>query len=1068
MPEDRVLKMKKAHEILTEIPFEVVTLEKGYAHRWLRVDLIKNEITLHPVSPRMKELWTGGKGFDLWLMFQEIHPDTKWNSPENPICFSSGPLGGTTSFPGSGKTLVTALSPLTQSVMDCNVGGYFGPYLKFAGFDALMVIGKAKEDIIILIDAVKGKITVEKSPLESLDTHLLAEELTDMYSDDELDRRNIACVSAGRGAEHTRMGVLNFSFWDWRRGGARVKQAGRGGIGTVFRDKKIKALVIKNRQITPAWRIEENKAAKLITPGKPSLQACAQEVRIIGEIIDKWDRDPEYVIEMMQDIQDRFRHVSKTAIEEIRNKTGKPLSHLYHIATFYKAFSLQPKGETTIQVCMGTACHVKGSARILDSFERVLNIKSGETTADNKYSLEAVACLGACSIAPVVKIGGEIFGNVQAQEVETLLEKAGAGIDRESWPRKEAAEPASARLKPQDLEKIVRREKKTASGYRAMLMVCTGTGCVSAKGFDIRNRLNEVIKERKLEKDYLVVGTGCNGFCAMGPIVVVQPEGTFYQQVRKTDVEEIVQGLVEGQVVERLLHRDPVSKKVNEKMQDIAFFSKQQLIALRNKGLIDPENIDHYIARGGYQALKNVLAGMPPEDVRKEIIASGIRGRGGGGFPAGIKWESGSRAARERKEEIFVVCNADEGDPGAFMDRSIIETDPHSVIEGMCIGAYATGAREGLIYIRKEYPLAMERLKKAISQCRAYGLLGRNILHSGFDFDIHIHRGAGAFVCGESSALMASLAGKAGEPRSKYVHSVEYGFRDKPTVLNNVETWANIPVIVDKGASWFASIGTGDVSENPWNGSSGTKVFSLVGDIRNTGLVEVPMGITLREIVEEVGGGIPDGHRFKAVQTGGPSGGCLPESKLDMKVDFDSLTEAGSMMGSGGMIVMNDKTCMVDVARYFVDFLIDESCGKCTACREGLHLMSNLLGRICNGEGRAGDIEKLEELCDTVRETSLCQLGGSAPNPVLSTLKYFGDEYREHIEDKKCRAGICKALITYRISETNCTGCTLCAKRCPVKAISGEAKKVHTLDGGKCIKCGICYEVCKFDAVEVI
>jgi NADH:ubiquinone oxidoreductase subunit F (NADH-binding)/NAD-dependent dihydropyrimidine dehydrogenase PreA subunit len=464
--------------------------------------------------------------------------------------------------------------------------------------------------------------------------------------------------------------------------------------------------------------------------------------------------------------------------------------------------------------------------------------------------------------------------------------------------------------------------------------------------------------------------------------------------------------------------------------------------------------------------LKKVLEEKEPEGIIKQVIRSGIRGRGGGGFPAGVKWESGLKARIERDEVIYIVCNADEGDPGAYMDRSIIETDPHSVIEGMLIGAYAVGSNDGYIYIRKEYPLATERLYKAIADAREYGLLGKNIFESDFSFDIHVHRGAGAFVCGESTALMASMSGRAGEPRAKYVHNVEYGYRNKPTILNNVETWANIPVIIEKGAEWFASIGTGDVSENPWDGSSGTKVFSLVGDIRNTGLVEVPMGITLREIIEDVGGGIPNGRTFKAVQTGGPSGGCIPSSLLDMKVDFDSLTEAGSMMGSGGMIVMDDHTCMVDVARYFVEFLMDESCGKCTPCREGLFALQNILDRICNGEGKDGDIEALEEISKTVIDASLCQLGGSAPNPVLSTIRYFREEYEEHIKEKKCRGGVCKPLITYSINE-NCTGCTVCAKQCPVEAITGEKKAVHILDGEKCIKCGVCYEVCKFNAVEV-
>ncbi len=1068
MAEKLIKKMKDAHETLCEFPFEVIELEKGYARRWLRVDLDKNEIGIHPVSQEMIDLWTGGKGFDLWLTFQEIDKETRWDSPNNPICFSSGPLGGTTSFPGSGKTLVTAISPLTDSMMDCNVGGYFGPYLKFAGLDALMVTGKAKEDVIVLIDAVAGKVTIEKAPLESVDSHLLSEELTEMYADNELDRRNIACVSAGRGAEHTRMGVLNFSFYDWRRDFPRIKQAGRGGIGTVFRNKKIKAVIAKNRQITPAWRIAENKVAELTTPKKISVQTCKSEIDTIHEIIEKWNSDPEYVIEMMQDIQERYRHISKTAIDEICKKTGRQKAHLYHIATFYKAFSLEPRGETTIQVCLGTACHVKGGSRILDSFERVLGIETGQTTGDNKYTLEAVACLGACSIAPVVKIGEEVFGNVKAKDVEKLLKEAAKAEKPDAKKDEKTAKAAGKKKKKIDLDKIAAAEKKSAAGYKKMLMVCTGTGCVSAKGFVIRDRLIKVLEERKLDKDFLVVGTGCNGFCAMGPIIVTQPDGTFYQKVKEKDITEIVDALVEGKVVERLLHTDPVSGAVNEKMEEIAFFSKQQLIALRNKGLIDPENIDHYIARGGYQSLKKILANTEPEGVIQEVIASGIRGRGGGGFPAGVKWKSGLEAAREREEEIYVVCNADEGDPGAFMDRSIIETDPHSVIEGMVIGSYAVGAAQGYIYIRKEYPLAMVRLEKAIAQAREYGLLGDDILDSGHSFDIHIHRGAGAFVCGESSALMISMAGKPGEPRAKYVHSVEYGYRDKPTVLNNVETWANIPAIMEKGAKWFASIGSGDVSDNPWGGSSGTKVFSLVGNIRNTGLVEVPMGITLREIIEEVGGGIPDGREFKAVQTGGPSGGCLPANKLDMPVDFDSLTEAGSMMGSGGMIVMNDRACMVDVAKYFVDFLMDESCGKCTPCREGLHLMHNILSDICEGRGEEGDIEKLEELCGTIKEMSLCQLGGSAPNPVLSTINYFREEYEQHIKEKRCVAGVCKTLIEYRIDDDKCTGCTLCAKNCPAECISGEPKKIYTIDGTKCIKCGICYEVCKFDAVEVI
>lgn len=625
------------------------------------------------------------------------------------------------------------------------------------------------------------------------------------------------------------------------------------------------------------------------------------------------------------------------------------------------------------------------------------------------------------------------------------------------------------KITTEDLRRISSRINGRLNEYRGTLFVCTGSGCVAAKGFDIRDRLTREIESRGMERDYLVVGTGCNGFCAVGPIVVVQPEGVFYERVGENDVATIVtEHLQKGKTVEGLLYRSSDDGEAIRKMDDIPFFRKQKLIALRNKGLIDPENIEHYIARGGYGALAKVLK-MEPEAVIRDIAESGIRGRGGGGFPAGLKWESCRKAGVERDEVTYVVCNADEGDPGAFMDRSIIETDPHSVIEGMIIGAFAVGSGEGFVYLRQEYPLAMERLKIAVGQARECGLLGDSILGSGFSFDIRIHRGAGAFVCGESTALMASMSGRVGEPRAKYVHNVEFGYRDKPTVLNNVETWANIPVIMEKGPQWFASIGSGDVSGNPWGGSSGTKVFSLVGAVKNSGLVEVPMGITLREILYDIGGGIPEGGRFKAIQTGGPSGGCIPASLLDMRVDFDSLTAAGSMMGSGGMIVMDENSCMVDVARYFTDFLLDESCGKCTPCREGLYALSRVLGRIVKGEGASGDIEQLEEISRTVADTSLCQLGGSAPNPVLSTVRYFRGEYEAHITEKRCPAGVCKELITYSINE-NCegVGCRLCAKNCPVDAISGERGKLHVIDAETCVKCGICREVCSYDAVEVV
>ena len=618
-----------------------------------------------------------------------------------------------------------------------------------------------------------------------------------------------------------------------------------------------------------------------------------------------------------------------------------------------------------------------------------------------------------------------------------------------------------------NLDAVRDAERQRLAGYRGMLMVCTGTGCVAAKAFDIAEGLRGVLADRGLTDDYLVVQTGCNGFCAVGPILVVQPEGTFYQKLTQVALGKIVdEHLVGGTPVKRYLHKDLTTKERIPQMEAIPFFAKQELIALRNKGLVDPEDIDSYLARDGYQALRKALTTMTPEQVLDEVKRSALRGRGGGGFPTGIKWES-AREACTNGTKPYVVCNADEGDPGAFMDRSIIETDPHAVLEGMTLGAYALGATEGYIYIRKEYPLALQRLNKALTQARERGLLGDNVLGTDLCFDVKVHRGAGAFVCGESSALMASMAGRPGEPSAKYVHTTEKGLFGQPTVLNNVESWANVPPIIEKGGEWFASIGTGgDLANDPWSGSSGTKVFSLVGDIANTGLVEVPMGITLREIIYEIGGGIPRGRAFKAVQTGGPSGGCLPAEMLDQPVDFDTLTRAGSMMGSGGMIVMDEHTCMVDVARYFIDFLADESCGKCTPCREGLTVMSEILNRICRGEGRDGDIEILEDICGAQSDGCLCQLGATAPNPVLSTLRFYRSEYETHIRNRECPGGVCKELITYTIND-ECTGCVLCAKRCPTECIDGEKKQPHVIRQEDCIQCGTCWDVCRFDAVTI-
>jgi len=588
-------------------------------------------------------------------------------------------------------------------------------------------------------------------------------------------------------------------------------------------------------------------------------------------------------------------------------------------------------------------------------------------------------------------------------------------------------------------------------------MLCAGTGCVSNGSFKVKDALEKELQKHGLQDEVGVVMTGCNGFCAQGPVAVVKPDEIFYQLLSEDDIPHLVEEhFLKGRPVENLMYTPPAEKAPVPKMGDIGFFGKQRLIALRNRGMIDPEVIDEYIARGGYSALVKALTKMKPQQIIEEIKQSGLRGRGGAGFPTGRKWELVAAAKGDKK---YLVCNADEGDPGAFMDRSIIESDPHSVLEGMVIGARATGATHGYVYIRHEYPLAHERLIKAIAQAKEYGLLGTDILSEGLDFDISIQQGAGAFVCGEETSLISSLQGDAPEPRVRPPFPAESGVWGAPTNINNVETWANVPEIINKGAKWFAGIGT--------ETSKGTKVFSVVGKVENTGLVEVPMGITLKEIVYDIGGGIPNGKKFKAVQTGGPSGGCIPASLLDLPIDYEKLAEVGSIMGSGGLIVMDEDTCMVDVARYFLEFLKDESCGKCTACREGIDVMHGILERICEGNGGEGDIEMLQELSESIKDASLCALGGTAPNPVLSTIKYFQDEYESHINEKKCPAGVCKALITYTIDPEACKGCRLCAKNCPQEAITGEAKEPHIIDQDKCIKCGVCFDACKFEAVLV-
>ena len=599
--------------------------------------------------------------------------------------------------------------------------------------------------------------------------------------------------------------------------------------------------------------------------------------------------------------------------------------------------------------------------------------------------------------------------------------------------------------------------QKARDPKKPCIVICAGTGCLAYGTQKLIDNFKAEIKKQKLEGAVEIRTSGCHGFCERGPLVVIHPKMIFYQRVKLDDAAEIIaKTVLKDEIIDRLVYKDPVSGEKILYEHDVPFYKKQTRIIFGMNGQIDPSSIDDYLAIGGYSALAKALTLMKPEGVIQDIIKANLRGRGGGGFPTGWKWDSTRKAKGEPK---YVICNADEGDPGAYMDRSLLEGNPHAVLEGMIIGAYAIGSSNGYIYVRNEYPLAVTNITIAIEKAREYGLLGENILGSRFSFDVTINRGGGAFVCGESSALFASIEGRVGEPRQKYVHATDRGLFDKPTCLNNVETWANVPLIIDKGADWYGKIGT----EN----SKGTKIFSLVGKINNTGLVEVPMGITLREIVFGIGGGIPKGRTFKAIQTGGPSGGCIPEQYLDMPVDFDELTKVGSMMGSGGMIVMDDRSCMVDVAKYFLKFLEEESCGKCTPCREGVKQMRIVLDRITEGKGEEKDIELLEWIGAGVIDGSLCALGGTAPYPVLSTVKYFRDEYEAHIRDKKCPAGVCKPLIAYSVVKDNCTGCTACARVCPTKAATGEKKKVHTINQETCIKCGACYDACKFDAIQV-
>jgi NADH:ubiquinone oxidoreductase subunit F (NADH-binding)/NADH:ubiquinone oxidoreductase subunit E/NAD-dependent dihydropyrimidine dehydrogenase PreA subunit len=813
--------------------------------------------------------------------------------------------------------------------------------------------------------------------------------------------------------------------------------------------------------------------------------AMHHDLARVEEILQRYPRQESSLVMILQDIQRSFAYLPCEALERVAAALAVPSGRVFSVATFYKAFSLEPQGRTVIHVCKGTACHVRGAQLLEDELSRILDVPPGGTTPDGAFTLRTVNCVGACAMAPVVVSGEQYHGEMRPSQLERLIRRgrraqAAPGAAAEAPPAPVAEATAAAPAAPAafaDPEAVLARSRELAAlGERltGRILVCGGPGCLAAGAREVHGELLTAAAAAGLAvrvelapcdhasgqgnggrlaeaPERLLSLTGCQGLCQQGPLVRIEPEDLLYTHVKPQDAGAIIEGVRVGEPVSRLLGE-------SRGRREHPFHAGQQPRALAYCGHADPESLDDYLSRGGFLALAQALARGEPEVVLAEVEASGLRGRGGAGFPTGRKWRTAVRAAAAAGVPPYVLCNGDEGDPGAFMDRALMEGAPFQVIEGLVLGAWALGAHEGYIYVRAEYPLAVERLERAIAVCRRAGLLGEHILGRDFSFELRISRGGGAFVCGESTALMRSLEGKVGEPRAKYVRSVERGLHDRPTVLNNVETWALVPGIVRHGAGWLADLGT--------ERSRGTKVFSLVGQVQRSGLVEVPMGTTLRQLIFEIGGGVAPGRIFKAVQTGGPSGGCLPEPQLDLPIDFEALDAAGSMMGSGGMIVMDDRTCMVDVASYFVDFLRQESCGKCVPCRLGLGQVSELLAKVKRGAAVAADLAAIEDICLGMAESSLCGLGKSAPNPVLSTLRYFREEYEAHLAGR-CPALVCKDLIRYEIDET-CEGCMACVKRCPTGAISGQKEQRHTIDADLCTRCGICRAVCPTDSVVVL
>ncbi len=780
----------------------------------------------------------------------------------------------------------------------------------------------------------------------------------------------------------------------------------------------------------------------------------------INEILHRYPPEPASLIMVLQDLQAAQQRITAEAVDAVSARLGLPRSRVHSAASFYKAFSLEKRGRHQVDVCTGTACHVKGAGRVLDQLQDELAIEAGGTTADGEVSLDTVHCVGACALGPVALMDGKVQGDLTPRNLKRALKKCRSRDPGGNGSADALAAPGVELSRLPDLAAFHAHQAGLSASKRMdrlTLSICSGSGCRALGSADLIAAFEEALPpntELRLQRN------GCHGYCEQGLIVVTRPAGVLYRDVKPGDAPEIVKAAQEGAIVERLLYRDPESGETIVHEEEIPFYARQERRLMATNSRIAPLEIDEAIAAGAYEGLARALGELEPTAIIDEVKAAGLRGRGGGGFAAARKWSAARKAPGETK---YILCNADEGDPGAFMDCALMEGNPHAMIEGMVIGAWAVAGGEakarGVVYVRAEYPVAVAHLEHALAQARARGFVGEDILGTGFDYDIEISRGGGSFVCGESTALMASIEGKIGEPRAKYVHTSERGLWESPTVLNNVETWANVPLILREGAASWAALGT--------EKSKGTKIFSLVGKVANTGLVEAPMGMTLREIVEGIGGGIPGGKAFKAVQTGGPSGGCVPADQLDLPVDFDALSRAGSMMGSGGMIVMDEDTCMVDVARYFTSFLAEESCGKCAACRLGLEQMETILTRICAGEGRPEDLLQMEKLFGVLDEGSLCGLGKSAANPVRSTLKHFRDEYLAHIDDRRCPAGVCRALITYVIDDS-CNGCTLCKAVCPVAAIRGEPQAMHFLDPELCDRCGLCVVTCPTLSIRTV